>query len=134
MLAALVAAFTSGVAVVATASSAAAGTVVTPDIDGSSRSPHAGIAWGIAPAVAAGSVWDDLAECESSGDWSINTGNGYHGGLQFHPDTWDAYGGEQFAEKAYEATRDEQIAVAMRVQEDQGWGAWPSCTRQLGLR
>lgn len=86
------------------------------------------------PVTPSGSVWDDLAQCESSGDWSINTGNGYHGGLQFHPGTWDAYGGEEFADRAYEATRDEQIVVAQRVQADQGWRAWPTCTRQLGLR
>lgn len=87
-----------------------------------------------APAVAGGSVWDSLAECESGGDWSIDTGNGYSGGLQFHPGTWRAMGGGEFAPMAHQATREQQIAVAERVLDEQGWGAWPSCARQLGLR
>ncbi|GAA1388813.1 hypothetical protein GCM10009613_26770 [Pseudonocardia kongjuensis] len=76
-------------------------------------------------------TWDRLAECESGGDWSINTGNGYSGGLQFAPSTWQAFGGEG---AAHEASREEQIAVAERVQEGQGWGAWPACSSRLGLR
>lgn len=87
-----------------------------------------------APAVDNGSVWDALAECESGGNWSIDTGNGFYGGVQFHPGTWRATGGEQYAPMADQATREEQIAVAERVLADQGWGAWPSCSRQLGLR
>lgn len=77
------------------------------------------------------STWDALAECESSGDWSINTGNGYSGGLQFAPSTWRAYGGEG---SAHNASRTEQIAVAERVLDGQGWGAWPACSSELGLR
>ena len=76
------------------------------------------------------SVWDRLAECESGGNWSINTGNGFYGGLQFTLSTWRAYGGTGMP---HEATREEQIAVAKRVQADQGWGAWPACTAKLGI-
>jgi hypothetical protein len=86
-----------------------------------------------APEVALG-VWDRVADCESGGDWSINTGNGYSGGLQFSHSTWRAYGGEEFAPLAYQASREEQIIVAERVLDDAGWGAWPTCSRQLGLR
>ena len=82
-------------------------------------------------AVAAAGVWDTLAQCESGGNWAINTGNGYSGGLQFLPSTWRAYGGEG---QAHNASREEQIAVAERVQADVGWGAWPACTRRMGLR
>ena len=77
------------------------------------------------------SVWDQLAECESGGNWSINTGNGYSGGLQFLPSTWRAYGGTG---SAHNASREEQIRIAERVQDDVGWGAWPACARRLGLR
>ena len=87
-----------------------------------------------APAVANGSVWDAIAACESGGNWSINTGNGYHGGLQFNPGTWAAYGGTAFAPTADLATREQQIAIAERTQAAQGWGAWPACTARLGLR
>jgi hypothetical protein len=78
-------------------------------------------------------VWDALAACESGGDWGINTGNGYYGGLQFSGSTWQAYGGDEFAEQADEASRDEQIAVAERVRDDVGFSAWPACAGRLGL-
>jgi hypothetical protein len=91
-----------------------------------------------APAVAApaasadtGSAWDRLAQCESSGNWAINTGNGFSGGLQFTPSTWRAFGGQGLA---HHASREQQIAVAERVLSKQGWGAWPACSRKLGLR
>lgn len=87
-----------------------------------------------APAVSDGSVWDSIAQCESGGNWAINTGNGYHGGLQFSPSTWNAHGGQEYAPYAYMATREQQIAVAERVKASQGWGAWPACTSRLGLR
>lgn len=87
-----------------------------------------------APAVDDGSVWDSIAQCESGGNWAINTGNGYHGGLQFNPGTWNAYGGGQYAATADQATREQQIAVAEKVQAAQGWGAWPACTASLGIR
>ncbi|MEW1655359.1 transglycosylase family protein [Streptomyces sp. NPDC093707] len=77
--------------------------------------------------------WGCLAECESSGDWHINTGNSYYGGLQFWQPTWEAYGGLDYARRADLASRDEQIEVAKRVQADQGWGAWPVCARRYGL-
>ena len=76
-------------------------------------------------------VWDKLAQCESSGNWSANTGNGFSGGLQFTPSTWKAFGGEG---RAHNASRAEQIAVAERVLDGQGWGAWPACSKKLGLR
>lgn len=87
-----------------------------------------------APAAASGSVWDRLAQCESGGNWSINTGNGYYGGIQFNNQTWAAYGGTSYAPRADLASREAQIAVAKKVQANQGWGAWPSCTSQLGIR
>jgi resuscitation-promoting factor RpfA len=78
-------------------------------------------------------VWDALAACESGGDWSIDTGNGYYGGLQFSSSTWQAYGGGEFASRADLASRDEQITVAERVRSDGGFGAWPTCAGRLGL-
>jgi hypothetical protein len=71
--------------------------------------------------------WDQVAKCESGGNWAINTGNGYHGGLQFSPSTWSGNGGGEFAPSAYLASKEEQIAVAERVLAGQGKGAWPSC-------
>jgi len=79
-------------------------------------------------------VWDRLAQCESSGKWSINSGNGFFGGLQFLPATWAGFGGSAFAPRADLATREQQIMVAQRVLAKQGWGAWPACARKLGLR
>jgi resuscitation-promoting factor RpfA len=71
--------------------------------------------------------WDRVASCESSGNWSINTGNGYQGGLQFSPSTWSSHGGGEYAPSAHMATKEEQIAVAERVLATQGKGAWPVC-------
>ena len=79
------------------------------------------------------SDWDKLAQCESGGNWAINTGNGYHGGLQFSAQTWQAFGGGEFAPTANLATREQQIAVAERTLAQQGWGAWPACSASLGL-
>ncbi|RII15052.1 Resuscitation-promoting factor RpfA precursor [Streptomyces sp. YIM 130001] len=73
------------------------------------------------------SEWDQVAQCESGGDWSINTGNGYSGGLQFSPSTWSAYGGTAYAASADQASKSQQIAVAEKVLAGQGKGAWPSC-------
>jgi LysM repeat protein len=87
-----------------------------------------------APAAADGSVWDRLAQCESSGKWSINTGNGYRGGLQFSDATWKGFGGTQYAAFAHLASREQQIDVAKRVLAKQGWNAWPACSAKLGLR
>lgn len=81
--------------------------------------------------VASGSVWDSLAACESGGNWSINTGNGYYGGLQFSLGSWQAVGGSGLPSNA---SREEQIARAEALLARQGWGAWPACTAKLGLR
>jgi hypothetical protein len=84
-------------------------------------------------AVAAdGGVWDRIAQCESGGNWHINTGNGYYGGLQFSAGTWRAYGGSTYASTADQATKSQQIAVATKVQRAQGWGAWPTCSARAG--
>lgn len=77
-------------------------------------------------------VWDRIAQCESGGNWQINTGNGYYGGLQFSAGTWRAYGGGAYAATADKASKAQQIAVATKVQRAQGWGAWPSCSARAG--
>ena len=77
------------------------------------------------------SAWDKLAQCESGGNWSINSGNGYYGGIQFNASTWHAFGGEGLP---HQASRSEQIAVAERTLAAQGWNAWPACSRKMGLR
>jgi len=85
------------------------------------------------PLVAAGAAqassvnWDAVAQCESSGNWAINTGNGFYGGLQFTESTWLAYGGGAYAHYANQATRAQQIAIAEKVLAGQGIGAWPVC-------
>ena len=80
--------------------------------------------------------WDILAQCESGGNWATNTGNGYGGGLQFAHgskwSTWRAFGGEQYAPHPWQATREQQIAVAENVLASSGWGAWPGCSRRYG--
>ncbi|MFD3994828.1 transglycosylase family protein [Streptomyces sp. NPDC058583] len=73
------------------------------------------------------SEWDTVAACESGGNWSINTGNGYYGGLQFSASTWAAYGGTAYAATANQASKSQQIAIAEKVLAGQGKGAWPSC-------
>lgn len=77
-------------------------------------------------------VWDRIAQCESGGNWQINTSNGYYGGLQFSADTWRGYGGTAYAPTADQASKAQQIAVATKVQAAQGWGAWPNCSVQAG--
>ena len=78
-------------------------------------------------AAATDGEWDQVARCESGGNWGINTGNGYFGGVQFTAATWASHGGGQYAPSAQLATRDQQIAVAERVLATQGRGAWPVC-------
>ncbi|MEU6118282.1 transglycosylase family protein [Streptomyces sp. NPDC047117] len=78
--------------------------------------------------AADGGVWDRIAACESGGNWQINTGNGFYGGLQFTASTWRAFGGHKYAPSAHQAGRAQQIAVASKVQAVQGWGAWPVCS------
>ena len=80
-----------------------------------------------APASSGGANWSAIAACESGGNWSANTGNGFYGGLQFTEQTWLGYGGGQYASSANQATSAEQIAVAQRVLAGQGIGAWPVC-------
>jgi nucleoid-associated protein YgaU len=76
--------------------------------------------------------WDNVAHCESGGNWHINTGNGYYGGLQFTQGTWAGYGGQRYAPRADLASKDEQIAIAEKVLHSQGWGAWPVCSQHRG--
>jgi hypothetical protein len=78
--------------------------------------------------------WDLVAQCESSGNWSANTGNGYFGGLQFSRGTWHSYGGGAYASSANQATRSQQIAIAQKVLRAQGWKAWPTCSGKAGVR
>ncbi|MFI1355356.1 transglycosylase family protein [Streptomyces sp. NPDC020898] len=83
-------------------------------------------------AAADSGVWDRIAQCESGGNWHINTGNGYYGGLQFSGSTWRAYGGTAYAATADGASKSQQISVATKVQRAQGWGAWPTCSARAG--
>lgn len=85
-----------------------------------------------AASAAPGVNWDAVAQCESGGNWRINTGNGYYGGLQFKQSTWAGYGGKQYAARADQASREAQIAVAERVMQGQGIGAWPTCGKRSG--
>ena len=91
-----------------------------------------GLGLSAAPANAAPrSPWDAIAQCESGGNWSIDTGNGYYGGLQFSASTWAAHGGRGSAARA---SRAQQIKIGERVVRSQGWGAWAGCSSRLGLR
>lgn len=84
-------------------------------------------------AGAAETVWDRVANCESTSNWSINTGNGYYGGLQFSFQTWKGFGGQKYAYTANRATKAQQIEIAQEVLKVQGPGAWPVCSRRAGL-
>jgi hypothetical protein len=79
------------------------------------------------------SVWDQLARCEAGGNWAINTGNGYYGGLQFNSGTWLGNGGGEFAPRADLASREQQINIAERVRAARGFSPWPACSAKLGL-
>jgi hypothetical protein len=83
------------------------------------------------PASADSVNWDAIAQCESGGNWSINTGNGYYGGLQFSLSTWRAYGGSGYP---HQNSRAQQIAIGQKLQAAAGWGQWPACSAKLGLR
>jgi resuscitation-promoting factor RpfA len=91
----------------------------------------------IVPAAAAHAAtsdqWDRVAQCESSGNWAANTGNGYYGGLQFTQSTWEGYGGTAYAARADLASASAQKDIANRVLASQGWGAWPVCSQQAGV-
>ena len=78
-------------------------------------------------------VWDQVAQCESGGNWSINTGNGYYGGVQFSLSTWAAFGGREYAYYPHHASKEQQIAIARRTLAVQGPGAWPTCSVKAGL-
>jgi uncharacterized protein YabE (DUF348 family) len=86
------------------------------------------------PPVSDGSIWDSIAGCEAGGNWAINTGNGYYGGVQFDQGTWERNGGLRFASRADLASREEQITVAEVTRDRQGWGAWPVCSGRAGAR
>lgn len=79
------------------------------------------------PPVSDAAIWDQLAACEAGGNWAINTGNGFYGGVQFDQKTWERHGGLRYAPRADLATRDEQLAIAEVTRAQQGWGAWPVC-------
>ena len=88
----------------------------------------------LAPSAAhADTVWDRVADCESSGNWAINTGNGYYGGLQFSSPTWLGFGGAKYAAYAHQASKPAQITIAQAVLKVQGPGAWPVCSVRAGL-
>ena len=84
-----------------------------------------------AASVGGNSVWDRLAQCESGGNWAMNSGNGFYGGLQFMASTWHAMGGSGLPSQA---SRETQIAIAQKLQASAGWGQWPACSAKLGLR
>lgn len=107
-----------------------ASTVVTPSRDGVLRvgaKPGTEV-----PPVTNEHTWDAIARCEAGGNWAINTGNGYYGGVQFDQGTWEANGGLRFASRADLATKEEQIAIAEVVRINRGWGAWPVCSGSKG--
>jgi LysM repeat protein len=95
--------------------------------------PVVGLVTATSASAASASAWDRVAQCESGGDWSINTGNGFYGGLQFTQSTWAAYGGTAYASRADLASESAQISVAEKVLASQGVGAWPVCGPRAGL-
>ncbi|MGW4383648.1 transglycosylase family protein [Kitasatospora sp. NPDC004531] len=95
--------------------------------------PVAGLVTATSASAADVATWDKVAQCESGGNWSINTGNGFYGGLQFTSSTWAAFGGTAYAAQANLATKAQQIAVAEKVLASQGPGAWPVCSVKAGL-
>ncbi|CAN5919318.1 hypothetical protein BH23ACT10_BH23ACT10_39980 [soil metagenome] len=103
----------------------------TPDAPESDPAPAPAPKPEQAATVPSGSVWDKLAQCESGGNWAINTGNGYYGGLQFSASSWAAVGGSGLP---HQHSRAEQIKRGERLRASQGWGAWPACSAKLGLR
>jgi resuscitation-promoting factor RpfA len=104
------------------ARSTAAGTAFALPLVGFTTAAHA----------ATEEQWDNVAHCESGGNWHINTGNGYYGGLQFSQSTWSGYGGGRYASRADLASKAEQITIANKVLASQGWGAWPVCSHYAG--
>jgi LysM repeat protein len=102
----------------------------TEESNQAATAPRAAAAAITAPSVAGGSVWDNLAACESGGNWAINTGNGFYGGLQFTLGSWQAVGGSGMPNQA---SREEQIMRGQMLQSRGGWGNWPACSAKLGL-
>ena len=123
------------VAPMPTPASAPMQAVLQPIATAAPTAPPASAAPAAPPPVVydGGTVWDQLAQCESGGNWAINTGNGYYGGLQFSYGTWLGYGGGEFAEYAHLATREQQIIVAERLHAARGFAPWPACSAKLGL-
>jgi len=105
--------------------------LVIPSADGPYRARPSRYDAPKAPDEPQDTVWDRLAECESGGNWSINTGNGYYGGIQFSLSSWRAVGGSGYP---HHHSRETQIEMGERLKAQQGWGAWPACSRKLGLR
>ncbi|MFF7638402.1 transglycosylase family protein [Kitasatospora sp. NPDC008050] len=95
--------------------------------------PVAGLVTATASSAAPASTWDKVAQCEATGNWSIDSGNGFYGGLQFTSSTWAAFGGTQYAAQANQATAAQQIAIGEKVLAAQGPGAWPICSAKAGL-
>ncbi len=95
--------------------------------------PVAGLVTANAASAAPAGVWDKVAQCEATGNWAINSGNGFYGGLQFTSSTWAAFGGTSYAPQAHQATKAEQIAIGEKVLAAQGPGAWPVCSVKAGL-
>ncbi|GAA1076269.1 hypothetical protein GCM10009665_79810 [Kitasatospora nipponensis] len=95
--------------------------------------PVAGLVTATASSAAAPTTWDKVAQCEATGNWSINSGNGFYGGLQFTQSTWAAYGGTAYAAQANQATKAQQITIGEKVLASQGPGAWPICSVKAGL-
>ncbi|MFF8770497.1 transglycosylase family protein [Kitasatospora sp. NPDC015120] len=95
--------------------------------------PVAGLVAANGASAAPVSVWDKVAACEATGNWAINSGNGFYGGLQFTSSTWAAFGGTAYAPQAHQATKAQQIAIGEKVLAAQGPGAWPVCSVKAGL-
>ncbi|MFD5921648.1 transglycosylase family protein [Kitasatospora sp. NPDC127035] len=95
--------------------------------------PIAGLITATTASAAPAGVWDKVAACEATGNWAINSGNGFYGGLQFTPSTWAAFGGTSYAPQAHQATKAQQIAIGEKVLAAQGPGAWPVCSVKAGL-
>uniref|UniRef100_UPI003EB89A73 transglycosylase family protein n=1 Tax=Streptomyces sp. NRRL F-5630 TaxID=1463864 RepID=UPI003EB89A73 len=91
------------------------------------------LAWAAPASAASVATWDKVAQCESGGNWQINTGNGYYGGLQISLATWNAHGGRSYAVYPHQAAKKEQILVAEKILSGQGQGAWPTCGPRAGL-
>lgn len=118
---------------IATITSATSETLGAAPLPTPASAPMEATLYNIATPSDRDTVWDALAQCESGGNWAINTGNGYYGGLQFSLGTWQRYGGGEFAAYAHEASREQQIGVAERLYAARGYAPWPACRAKLGF-